>query len=296
MNGKRLRFTARILAVLLLASSIGALAQAPLPEHVSGILSDYTSVVSNAGPWEIRGHWALDLKGRSGKAEFSAYMTMELSDYGVSRVGKDAGVAANRGAHTHHILMTDATVSSDPADTSSCPTFSPTNTALFVVSGTANFISGNGNAASFEKNGASMLQVCVSGGTDGASEVQYSNMTLVFAGPATGHFGTDPIHGVVRFPHNLHQPTGLSKAPLPDRSLLWTAPDNATAQDAVTYNLSLTGGSGYCASGCLIHPGAPSWYTLGPSLGSGNFAWTLQAVSATRPYGAPVAGPPFSLP
>ena len=201
MNGRRLRITAHILAVLLLAASTGALAQAPLPEHFSGILSDYTSVVSNAGPWEMRGHWSLDLKRRSRKADFSAYMTMELSDYGVSRVNKDPGVAANRSAHTHHILMTDATVSSDPADTSSCPTFSPANTALFVVSGPANFISGNGNSAPFEKNGASMLQICVSGGTDGTSEVQYSNMTLVFTGPATGHFGTDPIHGVVRFPH-----------------------------------------------------------------------------------------------
>jgi hypothetical protein len=199
MNGKRMWLTARITAVLVLAAGTAALAQdPPPPEHLSGIISDYTPVVSNTGPWEMRGHWSLHLKGDSGKADFSAYMTMELSDYGVSLAG---GNYAVRGTHTHHIVMTDATVSSDPNDTSSCPAYSPANTPRFVINGTANFISGNGNSAPFEAKGPSMLQVCISGGTDGQSEVQYSNMTLVFRGPATGHFGTQAIHGVVRFPH-----------------------------------------------------------------------------------------------
>jgi hypothetical protein len=186
-------------AVLVLAAGNRVLSQTEEPEYLSGILSDYTGVVSGAGPWEMRGHWSLHLKGDSGKADFFAYMTMELSDYGVSRVSKDPGVAANRGAHTHHIVMTDATVSSDPSDLGNCPTFSPSNTPKLVVNGPANFISGNGNSAPFEAKGPTMLQVCISGGTDGQSEVQYSNMTLVFSGPASGHFGVDPIHGVVRF-------------------------------------------------------------------------------------------------
>lgn len=94
----------------------------------------------------------------------------------------------------------------------------------------------------------------------------------------------------------LHAPTGLSKEASPSRNLGWTPPDNLTSGDAVTYNLSLTGGTGSCTSGCLFHPGAPSWYSIGPSAGSGTFTWTLQAVSASRPYAAPVAGPSFTLP
>jgi hypothetical protein len=206
MKSKAFVWTICGIAVLALAAGISALAQDPQPpEHLSGIISDYTGVVSNAGPWEIRGHWSLHLKGDSGKADFSAYMTMELSDYGVQRVNKDPGTAANRGAHTHHIVMTDATVSTDPTDLSTCPTFNPANTPKLVVSGPAKFISGNGNDAPFEPKGATTLQVCISGATyDQAGvtpEVQYSNMTLVFSYPGNTHFGTDPIHGVVRFPH-----------------------------------------------------------------------------------------------
>ena len=94
----------------------------------------------------------------------------------------------------------------------------------------------------------------------------------------------------------LHAPTGLYKEASPSMSLVWTPPDNVTPADSVTYNLTLTGGTGYCSSGCLFHPGAPSWYTMGPSVGSGTFTWTLQAVSASRPYSGPVTGPPFTLP
>jgi hypothetical protein len=205
MNGKRFWLTARILAVLLLAGGSAALAQAPLPEHLSGIISDYTPLISTlspTGPWEMRGHWSLHLKGNSGKADFSAYMTMELSDSGVAAAGKSLTDPASRSAHTHHIVMTDATVSSDPSDLSTCPTFSPPNSPKLVVNGPANFISGNGNAAPFEKFGPTTLQVCISGGTDGTSEVEYSNMTIVMTGPAADkHFGPQAIHGVVRFPH-----------------------------------------------------------------------------------------------
>jgi len=212
MNNKLFSWAGRIIAVLALSLPFGALAQAPRPEHLSGIISDYTPLISTlnpTGPYEIRGHWSLHLKGRSDKADFSAYMTMELSDSGVAAAGGNLADPKSRGAHTHHILMTDAAVSSDPSDTSTCPTFSPANTALFVVTGPANFISGNGNAAPFEKLGPTTLQVCISGGTDGTSEVQYSNMTLVMSGPAAAkHFGSQPIHGVVRFPRKSDEGDG----------------------------------------------------------------------------------------
>jgi len=212
MNSKAFSMVVRIIAVLVLTVGTGAQAQAPTPKHLSGIISDYTPLISTlspTGPWEMRGHWSLDLKERAGKADFSAYMTMELSDSGVAAAGGNLTDPKSRSAHTHHIVMTDATVSSDPSDTSTCPTFSPANTALFAVTGPANFISGNGNAAPFEKLGPTTLQVCISGGTDGTSEVQYSNMTLVMTGPAANkHFGPQPIHGVVRIPRKSDEGDG----------------------------------------------------------------------------------------
>lgn len=205
MSSKRMWMTARMFAVLVLSVGTAALAQAPMPNHLGGIISDYTPLIttlSPTGPWEMRGHWALHLKGNSGKADFSAYMTMELSDSGIAAAGGNLTDPKSRSAHTHHIVMTDATVSSDPSDTSTCPTFSPANTALLIVTGPANFISANGNPAPFEALGPTTLQVCISGGTDGTSEVRYSNMTLAMTGPAANkHFGSQPIHGVVRLPH-----------------------------------------------------------------------------------------------
>jgi hypothetical protein len=203
MNNKRFWLAARFLAVLVLAVGTAARAQAPKPDHLRGIISDYTPLISTlspTGPWEMRGHWSLHLKGKSDKADFSAYMTMELSDSGVAAASGNLADPKSRSAHTHHIVTTDATVSSEPSDTSTCPALSPANTALFVITGPANFISDNGNAAPFEKLGPTTLQVCISGGTDGTSEVEYSNMTLVMSGPAAEkHFGSQPIHGVVRF-------------------------------------------------------------------------------------------------
>jgi len=203
MIRKRLLRMVSAFVVLVPAAVTTTQAQAPVPRYFSGILSDYTPLISTlspTGPWEMRGHWSLQVKGDSGKADFSAFMTMELSDSGVAAAGKNLTDPASRSAHTHHILMTDATVSTDPADLADCPTFSPTNTPKLVVYGPANFISGNGNSAPFEKLGPTTLRVCISGGTDGTSEVNYSNMTLVMAGPAADkHFGPQPIHGVVRF-------------------------------------------------------------------------------------------------
>ena len=75
-------------------------------------------------------------------------------------------------------------------------------TGRFVLNGDAD-ITGNGSPAPFSKGGTilSALQVCITGGTD----VQFSNITLVLGAPATGHFGTQAIHGVVREPKRSDQ-------------------------------------------------------------------------------------------
>ena len=161
------------------------------PVRFSGLINDYSPSTVAGGPYEIRGEWSLDIQ-KSATANFSADLDMETSDYGVTGATQvDPANPATRSPHTHHISMTNATVS---YDTSSCPANSPATTfSGLVVTGTAT-TTGNGGPAAFEAKGASTLQVCIMGG----SQVVYSNVTLVYTGPASTHFGTQPIHGVVR--------------------------------------------------------------------------------------------------
>jgi len=158
--------------------------------HFKGTISDYTPSTVAGGPYELRGSWSLDVD-RTGAASFSADLAMETSDYGISSAAAiDPANPATRNPHTHHISMTNATVS---YDTSSCPVFSPPTTGPGVmVTGPAT-TTGNGGPAPFESKGASSLQVCLTGGT----ELNFSNMTLVYTGPATTHFGPQALHGVV---------------------------------------------------------------------------------------------------
>jgi hypothetical protein len=191
MKSKSLWWAVGIVAGLVLAGPTGALAQAPLPGHLSGILNDYTPATGVGGPWEMHGSWSLKLKGESGKADFSAVMTMEHSDYWIGLNPANVDNPGTRSPHTHHITMTDAVIS---YDTSVCPVNNPPTTSSgFVVTGQVS-ITGNGNPAPFEAKGPTTLQVCITGG----AEVQLSNVTLVLTGPATGHFGGQAIHGVVR--------------------------------------------------------------------------------------------------
>lgn len=92
----------------------------------------------------------------------------------------------------------------------------------------------------------------------------------------------------------LHAPTGLYKDSA-SPNLVWTPPDNIQAGETVTYDLWITGGAN-CAGGCLYHPGAPSWYTMGAEIGTGTYSWTLKANSSTRASSGAVAGPSFSMP
>jgi len=118
-------------------------------------------------------------------------LSMETSDYGISdATAVDPTNPTTRTPHTHHISMTNASVS---YDTSVCPANSPATSGTgVVVSGTA-VTSANGSPAPFEAKGASTLQVCITGG----STVSYSNLTMVYTGPATSHFGSQAIHGAV---------------------------------------------------------------------------------------------------
>lgn len=157
----------------------------------TGVINDYSPASLSGGPWEMRGDWSLDV-ATSGTANFSAALTMMTSDYGVTSATQvDPNNPLTRSPHTHHINITNATVS---YDTSVCPANSPATTGSGVVVTGTSTISGNGSPAPFESKGASTIQVCLIGG----SEIEYSNFTLVFTGPATTHFGTQALHGVVR--------------------------------------------------------------------------------------------------
>ena len=190
----RLKYIMAICGIAIAASAIAlvrAQAQNLRPVRFSGVVNDYSPSTVSGGPYEIRGDWSLDVV-RGGTANFSADLNMETSDYGITGATQvDPANPATRSPHTHHISMTNATVS---YDTSVCPANNPATTVSgLVVTGTAP-TTANGGPAPFDPKNISTLQVCIMGGP----EVEFSNVTLVYTGPATGHFGPQPIHGVVR--------------------------------------------------------------------------------------------------
>jgi hypothetical protein len=81
-----------------------------------------------------------------------------------------------------------------------CPTYlPPATTTGFQLNGTVSLLTGNGSIAPFETDPpSSTLQVCVTGATETQFSIPNANITLVFGGPATTHFGPQAIHGVVR--------------------------------------------------------------------------------------------------
>jgi hypothetical protein len=186
----KIRYRRAFFGIALTLAAGLALAQELRNVHFKGVINDYSPSTVSGGPYEIRGEWSLDVQ-RSGTANFSADLTMETSDYGITGATQvDPTNPATRGAHTHHISITNATVS---YDTSVCPVYSPPTTGSGVVVTSTATTTGNGGPATFEAKGPSTLQVCITGG----SEVEFSNMSLVYTGPATTHFGPQAIHGAV---------------------------------------------------------------------------------------------------
>ena len=151
-----------LMVVLAIALSTQGTAQGSAQVKLAGLVNHYTASLDAQGPWYISGHWTLWVKGNSGKADFSAVLSMVRSD----------NVA--RQAHTHHVTLNDGAV---------------TQTATgFEITGTP-ILTSNGNAAF----GGSTIRVQVSGG----DAVEHSNILVSFTGPAVGHFGADAIGGVV---------------------------------------------------------------------------------------------------
>ena len=182
MNSETLWRAVYYAGFLMLPLTTGAVAQTPLPTQFSGVINDYSpaTTVTPMGPWEMRGPWTLTLNGASGTADFTATLTMELSDYtrNSSNIDTTTGSSA-RMQHTHHITMEGSAVTQ-------------ISTGGFQLNGPVS-ITKDGSPAPLA---ASTLTVTITGGTS----VGFSNITLAFAGGATVHFGSQLIHGVVGSP------------------------------------------------------------------------------------------------
>jgi hypothetical protein len=173
-----------IIAVIALAVSTSALAQSQRHWTFHGVINDFTPASAPVnGPWEVRGSWSLTLNDRSGKADFSAALTMERSDAGVTESGGgDLNNPMDRMAHTHHITLVNGKVM-------------PTATG-FQVTGPATITKDGAFPPPFGPD-LPVLTIEITGGT-GERSVHFSNITVLFGDPAAGHFGSAPLHGVVR--------------------------------------------------------------------------------------------------
>ncbi len=199
MKSKTPTSAVRVLVLLLLVSGTCALAQGRGPVHFSGLINDYSplSVTVKGSPWEMHGQWSMDIHPEWASADFAADMTM--SGYGKTATGAVDPTQPLVNPHTHHIKLTNMRIK---WDMTGCPTYMPPATKTgFQINGTVSLLTGNGSIAPFESAPpVSTLQVCVTGGDDVKYSVTNSNITMVFGGPATTHFGPQAIHGVVRKP------------------------------------------------------------------------------------------------
>ncbi len=109
MKSKSLLWATGIVGLLVVAGVTCVVAGTRAPNHFAGVINDYTAVAGGTGPWEVRGPWTLDVDERTGKAEFSAAVTMELTDFALS--GANIGTSG-RTQHTHHLTVVGGTVTS----------------------------------------------------------------------------------------------------------------------------------------------------------------------------------------
>ena len=164
-----------VLAMLVLSATGAGRADEGGHATFRGLIDDVT--IANAGSWNVSGTWSLTTRGR-GKGNFLAVLTMERSDYWLlTTPGADPNNLATRNAHTHHVSVTDGTIT--PI------------TGGFRLTGAA-IVTGNGGVAPFGTSNS--VQVDVIGGTI----VEFSNVKVTFGGDAATHFGTLPLSGSVK--------------------------------------------------------------------------------------------------
>ena len=196
MENKPLASAVCAFSFVVLVSATCALAQERKPVHLSGLINDYVPLLTtvNGSPYEMHGQWSMDVHPERGTADFSADMTM--SSFGKTAAGAVDPTQPLVKPHTHHIRLIGAPIK---WTMDGCPPYATPTLMGFQFTKTVSLLTGNGSNGGFETNPpSSVLQVCVTGGLDIPYSVPNSNITLAFTGPATGHFGTQAIHGVVR--------------------------------------------------------------------------------------------------
>jgi|SRR5580698_973280 len=257
-------------AVLMLAVATSLLAQTSTPNEFSGVINDYSpaTTVTPMGPWEMRGSWSLTLDPQSGKGDFSAALTMELSDYTRSAANVDSTSGSDsRMQHTHHITMQGGTVTQIA-------------TGGFEVTGPVS-ITKDGSPAPLK---ASTLTVTVTGGTT----VGFSNITLQFQGGAPVHFGPQLIHGVVNGPNS-----GCSADTAPVLSAVTNNSYGATLSGNGTI---LVWGQGFAQSGgnTLVFQGSGSQNVVFGET-KGLYFWDLAPDQINASLGGLLAPGPWTL-
>jgi hypothetical protein len=199
MKRKKITSAVQVLSLLLTVAGGSALAGERKTAHYSGLINDYSplSATVKGSPWDMHGQWSMDIDPNWEVADFAADMTM--SGYGTTDTGAVDPTHPLVNPHTHHIQLTNMKIIWNIAG---CPAYlPPVTTSGFQIMGTVSLMTGNGSLAPFETNPpSSTLQVCVSGAGASAGKftIENSNITLVFGGPATMHFGPQALHGVVR--------------------------------------------------------------------------------------------------
>jgi hypothetical protein len=161
----RIALSRTLLVVLLaLTAAVTLPAQNASSQKFEGILNDYSDAANAAGAWHMAGEWSVHIKGNSGKADFVASIAMVRVPSGAS-------------PHTHHITLSNAAVSE------------LANGTGYLIEGQPR-ITTSGNLAGFTGSPTSIELV-------GGTAVLPSNIRITFQGGAAGHFGADPVEGVV---------------------------------------------------------------------------------------------------
>jgi hypothetical protein len=163
-----------VLGLTGLVVATNASSDTPGPRKLAGVINDFSprSTVPT-GPYVVNGTWSLQLHP-TGKADFTASLTMVRSDLWIIESGGDPESQADRNFNTHHVLVTNGQIS--------------TVGATLVMDGTA-IVTSNGN----QVFPGSTVHIEISGGT----AVAPSNIKLTFGAPASNHFTSQPYEGVV---------------------------------------------------------------------------------------------------
>ena len=154
---------------LVMGANTPASAQTPAQTKYEGTVSDYVQV--GAITWLITGSWTLELKGRSDTGSFSASLNMVNP------------AAPETAAHTHHVTLAEGEVEYDEDWSTGAPRFTLTGPAA---------VTSQGNVAWAD----APITVIMTGGAT-ATGLRFSNLSLAFGDPASGHFGSSAIVGVV---------------------------------------------------------------------------------------------------